>query len=409
VLRSAEVSATPCVMAYEMQMTGVGPKEEWPDDRLEVAREVVRRVLVYAEESFLADPDLSLGTWLARVQETISVASATALGSAEAGRTLESDDVAAETLGVFADLCAETVRAAARLAPASASSNPKEAVITLACRDDWPSRIDWTDVKDSLIRCQIAIEPLASGLRDGDRPMVDAAGEEAYLTFLEVIRQGFSVVYGLCVGSPQEPASVIGMPGRSVREASRRTYGKATLVGLKAAVVFGVALVVAANGALAVGALLALGAAVLVRKSWALRNSAYNYRRGAVGEERVGAILGQLPAPWLVEHDVAKGEGGNVDHIVHSPSATFSVDTKLTRFRAKDLAQAHRHAQWVASRFGSQTRIVPVICEQRSDRVPQQIEGVWVVGASRVVGFLMEQSAAAPGDGIFVPDPLCRS
>lgn len=382
-------------MASDAQTIGVDPGGGWPEDDLEAAREIVRRVLVRAEESFLADPDLTLGTWLARVQETISVASATTLAAAETGRVLERDDVAAEAIGVFADLCAETVRAAARLSPVSASHDPKEAVLTLACRDDCPSRVDWVDVKDALIRCQVAIEPLASSLREGDRPMTGAAEEEAYSTFIEVIRQSFSVVYGLCMGSPQVPATIIGVPGRSVREASRRTYGKATLAGLKAAAVFCAAIVVAANGALAVGALLALWAAVLAKRTWALRGSADDYRRGAFGEEGVGGILGQLPAPWLVEHDVVKEGGGNVDHIAHSPAVIFPIDTKLTRFRAKDLAQANRHARWVASQFGLQKQIVPVICEQRSDRAPQLIEGVWVMGASRVVGFLMEWSAVA--------------
>src|SRR5215218_10101170 len=160
-------------MASDAQAIGVHPSDGWPEDRLEAAREIVRRVLVRAEESYLADPDLTLGTWLTRVQETLSVASSFALDGSEAGRSLDDDRVASDAIGVFADLCAEAIRAAARLAPVCSSRDPKEAVLAVACRDDCllPSGIRWADLKDSLIRCQVAIEPLASSLREADRPI----------------------------------------------------------------------------------------------------------------------------------------------------------------------------------------------------------------------------------------------
>lgn len=382
-------------MASDAQATGVHPSDGWPEDRLEAAKEIVRRVLVRAEEEYLADPDLTLGIWLTRVQETISVASSMTLAGSEAGRSLDDDDVAADAIGVFADLCAEAIRAAARLVP-GASRDPKEAVLAVACRDDCliPLGTGWGDLKDSLIRCQVAVEPLASTLRDADRPVSNVAGDEAYSAFVDVIRHAFPVVHGLCGRSPQLRATTVGVAGRTVREASRRTYGKATWVGVKSALVLIAAVAVAANGAPAVAAVMALASVALGRKVWSLRRAAVDYRLGASGEEVVGAILGGLPAPWIVEHDVVKPGGGNVDHVVHSPWAIFAIDTKLNRFRKKDLAQAHRHADWVAVQAGTGKPIVPLICEQRSDRPAELMGGgVWVMGASHLLGFLLDRTA----------------
>jgi Nuclease-related domain len=55
--------------------------------------------------------------------------------------------------------------------------------------------------------------------------------------------------------------------------------------------------------------------------------------QGAVGEERVGAILEDLRAEgWCAVHDVATGRG-NVDHIVVGPGGLFTVETKSRRGR----------------------------------------------------------------------------
>ena len=83
-----------------------------------------------------------------------------------------------------------------------------------------------------------------------------------------------------------------------------------------------------------------------------------------------------------------KQGGGNIDHVVHSPSTIFTIDTKRSRWRDRDLDQAHRHAAWAARYYGAQRPIVPVICVQRSSEPAMNVDGVVVVGSTRLLGFL---------------------
>lgn len=55
-----------------------------------------------------------------------------------------------------------------------------------------------------------------------------------------------------------------------------------------------------------------------------------SWRRGAEGEERVGALLEHLrPQGWHVEHDVKVGSrGANLDHLVIGPPGVFVINTK---------------------------------------------------------------------------------
>ena len=58
--------------------------------------------------------------------------------------------------------------------------------------------------------------------------------------------------------------------------------------------------------------------------------AAARWRRGAAGEEAVGARLDQLPRPdWVVVHDLTIGSrGANLDHLVLGPPRAFSINTK---------------------------------------------------------------------------------
>ncbi|MCY1042677.1 nuclease-related domain-containing protein [Corallococcus sp. bb12-1] len=55
------------------------------------------------------------------------------------------------------------------------------------------------------------------------------------------------------------------------------------------------------------------------------------WRRGADGEEHIGALLeGLRPFGWTIEHDVKIGRNGaNVDHLVIGPPGVYVVNTKL--------------------------------------------------------------------------------
>lgn len=84
----------------------------------------------------------------------------------------------------------------------------------------------------------------------------------------------------------------------------------------------------------AIGAVTAL--AVVARGVRALcsrRDSTEAWRRGAEGEEEVGAVLDRLAGRGVtVRHDLAiPGSRANVDHVVLTGSALFVIDTKNYR------------------------------------------------------------------------------
>jgi hypothetical protein len=57
---------------------------------------------------------------------------------------------------------------------------------------------------------------------------------------------------------------------------------------------------------------------------------ALDARRGAVAEEDVGNLLGELPAGYFVVHDFVS-KRGNIDHIVVSTKGILTVETKSHR------------------------------------------------------------------------------
>jgi len=180
--------------------------------------------------------------------------------------------------------------------------------------------------------------------------------------------------------------------GRSVRRTSRQCYEQAALLGLVAAALLCLGGAIGSEAAGGMGALLVAIAAVVAweaRKRWHL---ARRYKVGAVAEERVGSRLWALEERgWLVEHDVEKAGGGNVDHLVHSPAVTFLIDTKASRWSGRDVEQAHRHARWAAARYGAERELVSVICIQRSEQRARSVDGVYVVGASRLLDLLCDR------------------
>jgi hypothetical protein len=180
--------------------------------------------------------------------------------------------------------------------------------------------------------------------------------------------------------------------GQSVRQTSRRLYEEAGSRALGAALLLFLGIAIGARGGGGVGALL-IGAGLYVGIGARERaRSAHNFKVGAVAEERVGSRLWALEGwGWLVEHDVAKRGGGNVDHIVHSPAVTFVIETKRSSWDYRAIGQAHRHADWAARHYGGEREIVPVICVQRSSQYPELIDGAYIVGAPHLKGFLLDR------------------
>jgi len=125
--------------------------------------------------------------------------------------------------------------------------------------------------------------------------------------------------------------------------------------------------------------------------AWRRGRAGRRFRVGAVAEERVGSRLWKLEElGWLVEHDVQKGGGGNIDHVVQSPAVTFVIETKVGGGRW-DLAQALRHAQWAARHYRGQRAVIPVLCLQHSRQRPELVDGVYRVGACHLVDLMLDR------------------
>lgn len=133
---------------------------------------VIRRGVLQAEEKYLIDPEATLGTWFARVEETIAVASRITLARIDEGRSALNGEIAAEQIGLFADICAEAIRGAARIWGPSPSPHTTEMIITFAAdRAAIAGPPSWATILATLARCSAALEPIANGLREADLPM----------------------------------------------------------------------------------------------------------------------------------------------------------------------------------------------------------------------------------------------
>jgi hypothetical protein len=180
---------------------GCGGPEGLSEGRGQAARVAVVRGLAEAEERYLVDPGASLGTWFARVQETLAIASRVALDRIEGGRSAGEEEVASEQLGLYADVCAESVRAVAQAWGARTPQETKSAILDqLAAGEYAAPAVDWAYLLEVLARCSAALEPLANGLREGDLPMTDdpTDTERVAQGFFEVASHAFGAVYALC-------------------------------------------------------------------------------------------------------------------------------------------------------------------------------------------------------------------
>jgi len=181
-------------------------------------------------------------------------------------------------------------------------------------------------------------------------------------------------------------------PGRSVRREASRQYERAGLRALFAGLLAVLGIMLAAAGSPAVGVLIGLVVLRLGASARAACGVGRRFDRGAQAEERVGAVLDSGPDSWRVEHDVLKARGGNVDHVVKIAETTFIIDTKATRWRTSDLAQARRHQEWAREVYGFRASLVQVICVGSSGAPAREVDGIFIVGAGQLIPFLSSWS-----------------
>jgi len=160
----------------------------------------VRNALARAEESYLVDPGASLGIWFARVHETIAVASGVTLARAGEGWLPSEGDVAAELVGVYADICAEAIRGAAQLREGGPSARARDEVLdhvsTLSVR---LVQLRWERLLELLASLNALLEPLANRLREGDLPMGEPTDCDLVMErLITVADSAFGAVCVLC-------------------------------------------------------------------------------------------------------------------------------------------------------------------------------------------------------------------
>jgi len=177
-----------------------GGASQHRENRVATAVIVVQRGILQAEEKYLVHPSATLGTWFARVQETIAVASRVTLGRIEESRGLSEDEIADEQLGVHADICAEAIRAAAQVWGGGPSPLAREEILDLVSSRRPPDpRLCWMTFLLSLAHCNAALEPIANGLREMDLPMGAPTDCEAVAqSFIAVGSHSFGALYALC-------------------------------------------------------------------------------------------------------------------------------------------------------------------------------------------------------------------
>ncbi|HVX31706.1 MAG TPA: hypothetical protein VHA80_01080 [Solirubrobacterales bacterium] len=161
---------------------------------------MVERGLLQAEEKYLVEPGATLGTWFARVEETICVAARVTVLRIEEGRTLEGVGVAAEQRGLLADICAEAIRAAAVIWSPGPSPQVRAELLNVVSEAAAERPMaGFGDVLVALARCSAALEPLANGLREVDLPMGEPTDRATVGDcFLELAAEAFGYVHVMC-------------------------------------------------------------------------------------------------------------------------------------------------------------------------------------------------------------------
>ncbi len=141
---------------------------------------------------------------------------------------------------------------------------------------------------------------------------------------------------------------------------------------------------------------LALVAAALALSSRRALRLAGRSRIGAESEAQVRRSLEVLRRDgWQVRHAVGWPGGGDLDHLVRSPSGIgFVIETKTLRYRRAHVLRTVDMARWLARRRWRYPRGVrAVICLARAHCVERSDGSVLVVSGDRLIGALNDSFA----------------
>jgi hypothetical protein len=123
--------------------------------------------------------------------------------------------------------------------------------------------------------------------------------------------------------------------------------------------------------------------------------AAGNEKLGLNTDEGVRYALDALGKDWTAEHDVVRGTSGRLDHLVVGPGGAFVVVTRHRAYRLEHLSRAKHHAARMHSEL--ERWVTPVICLTMRDDTPHRRDGVWIMGAEHLVGWLRSRSDGSAG------------
>ena len=139
-------------------------------------------------------------------------------------------------------------------------------------------------------------------------------------------------------------------------------------------------------------ALGAVAVALALSARRALRLAARS-RVGAESEARVRRALEPLTREgWQVRNAVDWPGGGDLDHIVRSPSGMgFVIETKTWRYTRDQVVRTAKTARWLARRRRQYPcGVRPVICLSRARGVERSEHGALVVSLDRLIPVLRQ-------------------
>lgn len=151
-------------------------------------------------------------------------------------------------------------------------------------------------------------------------------------------------------------------------------------------------------------------------KAARLVRSAERWEQGAAGERATAAVLEQLPAAWVVLHDL-KWPGrqrANVDHLVIGPGGAFVIDSKLwsgeivvddairQNGRLRDLTTGVRAAATAVhgSLLPDLADVGGVVCFVREEPIAGVIDGVLVCSTASLLEMLLSRPEVLTGQQV---------
>jgi hypothetical protein len=120
----------------------------------------------------------------------------------------------------------------------------------------------------------------------------------------------------------------------------------------------------------------------------------------AAGNQKLGLVVDDTEAldaldtlgaeGWTVDHDVANARGTLIGTLVQGPSGAYIIQVRNRAYRLEHLRRARRDAAGLHGCVGGW--VTPVLCLALRDDEPHRRNGVWIMGADHLAGWLRQRT-----------------